>query len=88
MPTRVGFQLGMKSISRMNTVSHLVRPDRSSFLGYHGWDCPQMPGLETVEIIVVEVDSEDRWIGRYIDRGKGTGMGRQKETESGLLGVF
>lgn len=39
-------------------------------------------------MIMVEVDSEDRWIGRYIDRGKETGMGRQKETESGLSGVF
>lgn len=47
-----------------------------------------MPGLETVEIIMVEVDPEDRRIGRYIDRRKETGMGRQKETESGLLGVF
>ena len=46
-----------------------------------------MPGLETAEIMV-EADSEDSWIGRYIDRGKETGMGRQKETESGLLGVL
>lgn len=36
-----------------------------------------MPGLETVEIIMVGVDSEDRRIGRYIE-GRRRGWGGRK----------